>query len=160
MWSFLYENGSGLMKSSEQSESKTANGFTFAVLAKAADGQYRHTLRGGFFQKCLKSSPRRGLYFSARTIQNPHKNDIARANVYPTYIVIRQITYYIIYLRALKCKSLVRLRPTDRRRANLRTLLLLNSKRVRALMVTKRIARRSSRAILLVHHQGLEPWTP
>ena len=48
----------------------------------------------------------------------------------------------------------------DRRRANLRTLLLLNSKRVRSLTVTKRIARRNSRAILLVHHQGLEPWTP
>ena len=50
-----------MVKSSVQSERKTANSFLFAVLAKAADGQYRHTLRGGFFQKCLKSSPRRGL---------------------------------------------------------------------------------------------------
>ena len=62
----LYENGSGLVKSSVQRESKTASSFTFAVLGKADDGQYRHTLRGGFFQKCLKSSPRRGLYFPAR----------------------------------------------------------------------------------------------
>ena len=62
----LYKNGSGLVKSSVQSESKTARSFTFAVLEKAADGQYRHTLRGGFFQKCLKSSPRRGGYFPAR----------------------------------------------------------------------------------------------
>ena len=56
-----YESRSGLAKSSAQSESKTVNGFTFTVLGKAAEGQYRHTLRGGFFQKCLKSSPRRGL---------------------------------------------------------------------------------------------------
>ena len=65
-WSSLYGSRSGLVKSSVQSERKTANSFLFAVLAKAADGQYRHTLRGGFFQKCLKSSPRRGLYFPAR----------------------------------------------------------------------------------------------
>ena len=58
---FIYESRSGLVKSSVQSERKTANSFLFAVLAKAADGLYRHTLRGGFFQKCLKSSPRRGL---------------------------------------------------------------------------------------------------
>ena len=57
---------SGSVKSSVQRESKTASSFTFAVLGKAADGQYRHTLRGEFFQKCLKSSPRRGLYFPAR----------------------------------------------------------------------------------------------
>ena len=56
-----YESRSGLVKSSEQSERKTASGFYFAVSEKSADGQYRHTLRGGFFQKCLKSSPRRGL---------------------------------------------------------------------------------------------------
>ena len=60
-WSAFYGNGSGLAKSSAQSESKTVNGFTFTVLGKAAEGQYRHTLRGGFFQKCLKSSPGRGL---------------------------------------------------------------------------------------------------
>ena len=69
----LYENGSGLVKSSVQRESKTARSFTFAVLEKAADGQYRHTLRGGFFQKCLKSSPRRGLYFPARQFFYPYK---------------------------------------------------------------------------------------
>ena len=76
----LYENGSGLVKSSVQSESKTASSFTFAVLEKAADGQYRHTLRGGFFQKCLKSSPRRGLYFPARQ-SYPYKSVIACVNV-------------------------------------------------------------------------------
>ena len=65
----LYENGSGLVKSSVQSESETVGSFTFAVLGKAADGQYRHTLRGGFFQKCLKSSPRRGLYTENFTLQ-------------------------------------------------------------------------------------------
>ena len=90
-----------------QSESETVGSFTFAVLGKAADGQYRHTLRGGFFQKCLKSSPRRGLYFSARTIKNPHKNDIARANVYLTSIVIRQITKFQLHLRALKYEKYV-----------------------------------------------------
>ena len=35
---------SGLVKSSVQSESETVGSFTFAVLGKAADGQYRHTL--------------------------------------------------------------------------------------------------------------------
>ena len=72
---------SGLVKSSVQSESETVGSFTFAVLGKAADGQYRHTLRGGFFQKCLKSSPRRGIYFPAQYFY-PYKNVFACANVF------------------------------------------------------------------------------
>ena len=73
---------SGLVKSSVQSESETVGSFTFVVLEKAADGQYRHTLRGGFFQKCLKSSPRRGLYFPARKFFYPYKNVFACTNVF------------------------------------------------------------------------------
>ena len=93
---------SGLVKSSVQSESKTAGSFTFAVLGKAADGQYRHTLRGGFFQRCLKSSPRRGLYFPARQSFILIKNVLACANVYLTSIVIRQITNFQLHPRAGK----------------------------------------------------------
>ena len=37
-WSAFYGNGSGLVKSSVQSESETVGSFTFAVLGKAADG--------------------------------------------------------------------------------------------------------------------------
>ena len=48
------------------------------------------------------------------------------------------LTCYVLSTNAVCPRQVC---PTDRRRANLRTLLLLNSKRVRSLTVTKRIAR-------------------
>ena len=93
---------SGSVKSSEQSESETGYSFTFAVLSKYRRRAVSTYALDGFRQKCLKSSPRRGLYFSARKIQKPYKNDFACANVYLTSIVIRQIAYFIFYPRALK----------------------------------------------------------
>ena len=88
---------SGLVKSSVQSESETAGSFTFAVLGKAADGQYRHTLRGGFFQKCLKSSPRRGSYFPARQSFILIKNVFACANVCLTTNFFRLTTSFKLF---------------------------------------------------------------
>ena len=95
-WSSLYGSRSGLVKSSVQSESETARSFTFAVLEKAADGQYRHTLRGGFFQKCLKSSPRRGIYFPARQ-SYPYKSVIACVNVCLTTNFFRLTTSFKLF---------------------------------------------------------------
>ena len=93
---------SGLVKSSAQSESETGYSFTFAVLSKYRRRAVSTYALDGFRKNCLKSSPGRGLYFSARRSNNPYNIDIACANVYLTTIVIRQITYFILYPRALK----------------------------------------------------------
>ena len=93
---------SGSVKSSAQSESETGYSFTFAVLSKYRRRAVSTYALDGFRQKCLKSSPKRGLYFSARKKQKPYKNDFAYTNVYLTSIVIRQLTYFIPYPRALK----------------------------------------------------------
>ena len=93
---------SGSMKSSVQSESETGYSFTFAVLSKYRRRAVSTYALDGFRQKCLKSSPGRGLYFSARQSNNPYNIDLACTNVYFSSIVIRQITSFILYPRALK----------------------------------------------------------
>ena len=93
---------SGSVKSSAQSESETGYSFTFAVLSKHRRRAVSTYALDGFRKNCLKSSPRRGLYFSARQSNNPYYIDIACAHIYLTSIVIRQISYFILYLRVLK----------------------------------------------------------
>ena len=93
---------SGLVKSSAQSESETGYSFTFAVLSKHRRRAVSTYALDGFRKNCLKSSPRRGLYFSARQSNNHYINDFACTNVYFFSIVIRQLTYFIPYPRALK----------------------------------------------------------
>ena len=93
---------SGSVKSLAQSESETGYSFTFAVLSKYRRRAVSTYALDGFRKNCLKSSPGRGLYFSARQSINPYNIDIACANVYLSSIVIRQITSFILYPRALK----------------------------------------------------------
>ena len=94
MWLLLSANGSGSVKSSAQSESETGCSFTFTVLSKYRRRAVSTYALDGFRQKCLKSSPRRGLYFSARQSKNPYYIDIACAKVCLSSIVIRQLTYF------------------------------------------------------------------
>ena len=93
---------SGSVKSLEQSESETGYSFTFAVLSKYRRRAVSTYALDGFRKNCLKSSPGRGLYFSARQSKNPYNIDIACANIYLNSIAIRQLTSFILYLRALK----------------------------------------------------------
>ena len=75
---------SGLMKSSVQSKrSAIVPGCaSFTVLSKYRRRAVSTYALGDFRQKCLKSSPRRGLYFSARQSKNPYNIDIACTRIF------------------------------------------------------------------------------
>ena len=112
-----------------QSENKSER-FIFAVLIKAAEGQYRHTLRGGFFQKCLKSSPGRGLI-----IFFPN-NYLKQKSLYRTY----RPFFTIIFLRATTPSLVAPAYPDGRALNTLRKAVFARLRRERRLTRNRRSA--------------------